>query len=237
LQLRQGDVEEAGRWADTFTTPVPDRPMLWMETPHLTRASILIIRNRDSDLATALEILDAVYAVAERTHSKVHRMRVLALQALALDAMRTSEDGLNALQQAIELARPGGFIRVFVDLGPQMQAMLRRLSERGQAGETLRCILAAFPGSDADLKRGGPDIGAVRPMDDGNRPLVEPLTARECEILELLHRRLSDKEIARALYLSPATVKRHTANIYGKLGVHRRSDAVAQAISWGILPP
>lgn len=235
LQLRQGDVEPAGRWADAFTAPVPDQPILWMDTPHLTRARILIARNRGSDLPAALEILDAVFDVAERTHNATHMMRVLALRALALEMMGEREGAQIAMKDAVALARPGGLIRVFVDLGPPMQAMLRRLSRQGDETESIRRILNAFP--DSGSTSVAPDASVERSPDRGNGSLVEPLTARELEILELLRGNLSDKEIARELIISLATVQRHTANIYGKLGVHRRSDAVAEAEALGLLPP
>jgi ATP/maltotriose-dependent transcriptional regulator MalT len=70
-----------------------------------------------------------------------------------------------------------------------------------------------------------------------NAGLVEPLTGRELDVLALLRERLSDKEIAHKLSLSPATVKRHTANLYGKLGVNKRRDAAIKAEAPGILPP
>jgi LuxR family maltose regulon positive regulatory protein len=235
LQLLQGDVEEAGRWADTFTAPLPDRPMLWIEIPHLTRARILIARNRDADAATALEALEDLHGLAERTHNTRVKIESLALQALALDTLGRPEDGLDALNQTLDLCRPGDFIRVFVDLGPHMKAMLRRLAGHDFAPETIQRILAAFPGS------GTPgyshEAGSTRSLVPGEGSLLEPLTPRELEILALLRKNLSDKQIARKLFLSPETVKRHAANIYGKLGVHRRSDAVAAAEARGILSP
>jgi LuxR family maltose regulon positive regulatory protein len=235
LQLVQGDVEEAGRWADAFTSPLPERPMMWIENPHLTRARILIARNRDADAATALEVLDALYDLAERTHNTPIKIESLALQALALDAMRRPEDGLDALRQALDLCHPGDFVRVFVDLGPHMMAMLRRLATNGFAIETIRRILAAFPRPSSGALGNGHLAGVARSFADVNASLVELLTPRELEILELLHRDLSDKEIASTLFLSPLTVKRHKANIFGKLGVHRRADAVARAEMLGIL--
>jgi LuxR family maltose regulon positive regulatory protein len=211
--------------------------MLWMETPHLTQAHILIARNHGSDLRVALEILDAVSDVAERTHNTTHKLRVLALRALALEMMGEREGAQIALQQAVELARPGGFVRVFVELGPPMKAMLEQLSNESFAAEIIRRVLQAFPDADSGPPSVAPAASVERSPDRGNGSLVEPLTARELEILELLRRRSSDKEIARALIISPATVQRHTANIYGKLGVHRRSDAVAVAEDLGLLPP
>jgi LuxR family maltose regulon positive regulatory protein len=227
----EGDVEEAGRWADTFTSPLPERPLTWIETPHMTRARILIARNRDADVATALEILEDLLSLAERTHITRITIESLALRALALDIMGLSEDGLDALRQALDLCRPGDFVRVFVDLGPHMLAMLRWLATHGYATETVRRILAAFPRTGPDASRDAHGT-AVK-----GASLVELLTPRELEILELLRRNRSDKEIARELFLSPLTVKRHKANIFGKLGVHRRADAVAQAEMLGIPSP
>ena len=114
-----------------------------------------------------------------------------------------------------------------------MQTMLLRLAGQGFAAETVRRILAAF----LELQK------EIAINDAGTRPhaanarLVEPLTDRELEVLALLRERLSNKEIAHMLGLSPATVKRYTVNLYGKLGVGKRRDAVIKAEALGILPP
>jgi LuxR family maltose regulon positive regulatory protein len=135
------------------------------------------------------------------------------------------------------LARPGGFVRVFVELGPPMKAMLEQLSVQGFAAEIISRVLRAFPDADSGPTSVAPAASVERSPGRGNGSLVEPLTARELEILTLLQKRLSDKEIARALFLSTTTVQRHAATIYGKLGVHRRADAVAEAEALGLLPP
>lgn len=128
-----------------------------------------------------------------------------------------------ALRLLVNLAQPGGFLRVFVDLGPPMLAMLLHL---GTA--TVRPILAAFPRPKAQP---APADGT-----SGSHTIVEPLTGRELEILALLRRRLSDKEIARRLGPSAATVKPYAVHIYGKLGVGKRRNAVIKAETLGILP-
>jgi ATP/maltotriose-dependent transcriptional regulator MalT len=95
------------------------------------------------------------------------------------------------------------------------------------AVEAVRYILTAFPAPEA----------TQRPLPQLPPPLVEPLTARELEILELLRQRWSNKEIAQKLGITPVTVKRHIANLFGKLGVNKRLDAVAAAEALAILPP
>jgi LuxR family maltose regulon positive regulatory protein len=158
----------------------------------------------------------------------------LLVRALALAAQGHAEAALVALQQAVELAQPGGFIRLFVDLGPRMQALLRQLAGEEGSSEAIQRILAAFP----DVQDGSAGEPAARsaPRSLKVAGLVEPLTMREREIL-LLREPLSGKEIANKLFISPTTLKRHTSNIYGKLDVHNRWDAVAAAEALGILPP
>ncbi len=130
------------------------------------------------------------------------------------------------------LAQPGGFIRVFVDLGPAMHGLLARLSRRGDATGYLQQILDAFPTMPAAAPEPRPSSSRVVAQTD----LVEPLTHRELAVLVLLAQRLSAREIAQHLTISERTAKRHTANIYQKLAVNNRRGAVAAAIALGILP-
>jgi LuxR family maltose regulon positive regulatory protein len=138
------------------------------------------------------------------------------------------------LRQVVDLARLGGFIRVFVDLGVPMQAMLRRLITQGQSVEPINRILAAFPAEDKN--RVGRESLARQPSPDFSA-VTEPLTRRELEILALLRGPSSIKEIAQILNITPGTAKGHTINLYAKLGVNRRWDAVARAEELNILPP
>ena len=139
---------------------------------------------------------------------------------------------MRSIQQAVELSRPGGFLRVFVDLGKPMQEMLRRLTVPDHLGATIQRILAAFPGVAVGESPSGPVRGPML----NNQTLPEPLTNRELEILALLRTPKSMKDIAFSLTISPATVRRHTMNIYGKLGVNNRWKAVARAEELNILP-
>ena len=118
------------------TDPPPDMAILWLEEPQVTRARILVARGADADLRSALQILDALDEIAERTHNTRYKIEILALRALALDAQGETSAAESMLKQAVDLARPGGFIRVFVDLGKPMQEMLRRLAKQGHSMET-----------------------------------------------------------------------------------------------------
>jgi LuxR family transcriptional regulator, maltose regulon positive regulatory protein len=233
LAYRQGDTEAAFRWADADATPAPDRLLTWLQDPHLAKAQILLARGTDADVQAALDILDALHEIAQRSFSVRFQIEILALRALALEMHGKAGDALAVLQQAVELARPGGILRAFVDLGLPMQTMLLRLAKQGFAVETVRRILAAFP--EPRKKSETSDAGSQ--IHAANARLIEPLTDRELEVLVLLRERLSNKEIAHKLVLSPMTVKRHLVNLYGKLGVNKRWDAVIKAEALEILPP
>jgi LuxR family maltose regulon positive regulatory protein len=231
LMLLQGDLESAGRWADSFTDLPPDQPLLWLEVPQLTRAHILVVRGADADLRLALQILDVLLEIADRTHNTRYKIEILVLRALALDAQGGTIQADAELMQALDLAQQGGFIRVFVDLGIPMQEMLRQLEKQYHSMEIIRRILAAFPEADVN------PVSSVPRPPLGNSILAEPLTPRELEVLTLLQEPSSIKEIALELNISYATARRHTINIYGKLGVNRRLDAVARAKELKIHPP
>ena len=134
------------------------------------------------------------------------------------------------LEQAVRMAEPGGFIRLFVDLGPRMMALLVRLRGRGVALPYVDRILDAFGREKPAAARLTP---VVSPLEQTE--LLEPLTEREREILALLAQRLSNKEIAQQLVISPQTVKRHTVNLYQKLQINGRREAVSEATRLGLL--
>jgi len=240
LFMAQGDNENALQWAATLDAMVPDRPLMSPLDPQLIRAQILLAHGTPADVASALDIVDTLYELAERTHNIRFRIALLALQALLFDAQGRSDAAYAALQQAIELAQPGGAIRSFVDLGPAMHGLLGRLAQQNHATGAIRRILAAFPVLEKKIAAGDAESrGVANAQLNGQlvAPLIEPLTNRERDVLALLRERLSNKEIAGQLSLSPMTVKRHTANLYGKLGVNRRADAVVKAEALRILPP
>jgi LuxR family maltose regulon positive regulatory protein len=136
---------------------------------------------------------------------------------------------VQVIGEALALAQPGGFIRLFVDEGPSMARLLREAAARGLAPEYIQQVLAAFP-----------PVGASQPRpgraDTPHAALVEPLSERELEVLQHIAEGLSNQEIASRLYLSLHTVKVHSRNIYGKLGVHNRTQAIARARALNMLP-
>jgi LuxR family maltose regulon positive regulatory protein len=232
LEYSYGDAATALRWTDAYLAPAPDRLLNWLQDPHLAKVQILLAQGAEADVKVALETLEPLQEFAQRAFSISFQIKILALRAVALAAQGNAVAALAALRQAVDLARPGGFIRVFVDLGSQIQTLLLRLVEQGYAAEIVRRILAAFPVPNRSVEASQSAFW-IRTVNAG---LADPLTTRELDVLALLPERLSNKEIAHRLGLAPTTVKRHTVNLYGKLGVNKRWDAVIKAESLGLLP-
>ena len=248
LWLMRGELESAARWADDFAAPVPDQAWPWHDPPHLIKARILLARGTAADVQLALEILAALGAVAERRHNIRLLIEILALRALVLGALGRAGDAQDALLAAVDLARPGGFLRAFLDLGAPMKEALSQLAAQKDLPTlpTVRRILAEYGDQPTGPAHGGQEArGAVPALPSDStagvirsmQSLIEPLTPREMEVLMLLRDPLSLKEIAQRLFISYQTAKRHTVNIYGKLDVHKRRAAVAKAEALQLIPP
>jgi LuxR family maltose regulon positive regulatory protein len=168
-------------------------------------------------------------------HNTYCLINVLALQAMLNNALGDEPAALATLERAIIMAEAGGFIRIFLDLGPKMAVLLQQLAERDVASKYIGSLLAASQESESGLLT---DSSGHQPVDiaASNDPtLLESLSNRELDVLSLLSQRLSNKEVSGKLFISPETVKRHTINLYKKLDVHTRREAVDKAVSLGIL--
>jgi LuxR family maltose regulon positive regulatory protein len=181
------------------------------------------------DTSAALAALEPLRQQAEAKGWEDERLKVMVLQAVAHHAHGEKDQAAQLLGDALALAEPGGFIRTFVDQGPPMARLLYDALSRGIAPEYVRRLLAAFP--DAEPEQADSPTTKATGTD-----LVEPLSEREIEVLQLIAEGLTNPEIASRLYLSLNTVKVHTRNIYGKLGVNNRTQAGIRARALGILP-
>jgi LuxR family maltose regulon positive regulatory protein len=134
---------------------------------------------------------------------------------------------MSALERALSLAEPEGFVRTFVDEGEPMARLLQQAAARGIAPDYVSRLLAVLGARETD--------SASVPASPGAISLVEPLTDRELEVLQLIGEGYSNQEIAEALVITLNTVKKHASGIYGKLGVHNRTQAVVRAQELGLL--
>jgi LuxR family transcriptional regulator, maltose regulon positive regulatory protein len=232
LALLRGDTETWGRWLDTNRDALMSEPsdaLVGLECPPITRAWALIALGDSPSLSQAndeLAVLKARYA-AENDRSRL--VNVFALEALAGYTRGDQASGLAILERALANGRRGDFVRTIVDLGPPMARMVSTLGARERSSVYLRRLQAAFMTSDVRSRHTIP--GETRQAD----AVMQPLTWREMDVLKQLGHRLSNKEIAVALSISPLTVKKHTESIYRKLHVTGRRDAVKRAQSFGLL--
>jgi LuxR family maltose regulon positive regulatory protein len=228
LAVRQGDLGAASHWATTIGPQVPLAAMSYFYAPQLALPKILLAQDTPASREQAAEVLSRLHAFVTSIYNTRFTIEVLVLQALLDHAQGNNQNALAALQRAVTLAQPGGFVRVFVDLGPKVADLLRRLIPTGATRQYVEQILRAFP-----PERLSPPP-QPRPVEQPG--MIEPLTRREVQVLELLAQHTTTTEIAERLILSDQTVKRHLANIYQKLGVHSRRQAVSTAVALGILP-
>jgi LuxR family maltose regulon positive regulatory protein len=216
----QGEVDRARRWAERTGLDADSEIDVFREGELVILAHVLMAQ-KEWDKATSLisRLLDATEA-GKRWRCVIE---LLALQALILDAQGKQDEALEVLARALTLAEPEGYVRTFVDESEPMAALLRRAASRGIAPGYTPKLLAAF---EPDTISGKPPAATT---------LIEPLSERELEVLRLLKTELSGPEIARELTIALPTLRFHTRNIYGKLGVHNRIQAVTRAETLGLL--
>jgi len=219
IWLAQGKLELAARWARDYGR-LGEAEYL-REFEDLTLARVRLAQDKPTE---ALTLLDALLSPVEVAGRLGPAIEIQALRALALQALDDSNRALDALERALRLAEPEGYARVFMDAGEPMAHLLRQAARRGIAPTYVGQLLAAL------------GAGKAGQAEVDMSPLVEPLSDREMEVLELLAEGLSNAEIGQRLFIALPTVKSHTRNIYGKLGVHSRKEAVVRARALGILP-
>jgi LuxR family maltose regulon positive regulatory protein len=236
--LRRGHLAKASQWAERFISKPITLPYLFY-FPQLTLVKILMAQDTSDSRQQAADLLNQLNDFLTSVHNKQFQINVLALQAIHHDAIGEKSAALDKLTTALNLAEPSGFIRLFADLGPQMFGLLKQLVRQNVALDYIGQILAAFRDDERAVVPEAADRPTASPRQPRrpsppSQPLVEPLTNRELDVLELLAQRLSNKEIAEKLFISGETIKSHLQNIFQKLEVSKRREAVEKAKKVGI---
>ena len=215
LALRQGRLAEASNCIKRYN-PEPFLPPFAFYIPQLTLAKILLAQDTANSRHQAADLLDRLNDFLRSIHNIHYRIHVLALQAILHDKQGEAPAAIEKLTEALALAE---MQNVAVDYIEKILAAFRD-DERAVGPETA----------------GHPIASAHQPLREStlSQPLVEPLTNRELDVLDLLGQRLSTKEIAEKLCISTTTVNTHLRNIYGKLNVNKRREAVGKAKKIGI---
>jgi LuxR family maltose regulon positive regulatory protein len=229
--LAQGKLAAASRWAHQRGLIASGQPTqvdafdFFSLNAFVVLARILLAREQWDD---AIGLLPRLLEAAEAGERTSKAIEILSLQAIAAQAKENTGLALAAIENTLTLAEPGGFVQAFVDEGPPMAHLLYEALGRGMAPDYVRRLLAAFPV--AQPEPSGPPLSQALESD-----LIEPLSEREREVLQLVAEGLTNREIASRLFLSLNTVKAHTRNIYGKLAVHSRTQAIARSQELGLL--
>jgi ATP/maltotriose-dependent transcriptional regulator MalT len=209
--LRQGNLAAAAHLAQENDLPISQARV------HLAQG----------DPSTALVVLEQLHQQAVAKGWEDKRLKVMVLQAVALHAHGEQDKAVQLLYDALALAEPGGFIRLFVDEGQPMAHLLSEAAAQGVMPDYLAKVLAACEAEEQKREDAPPRLPA--------QPLIEPLSHRELEVLHLIAQGLSNQEICERLFLALDTVKGHNRKIFDKLQVQRRTEAVSRARELGLL--
>ena len=234
--VRQGRLAEAMSWVRERGLSVDDELSYLREFEHLILAKIYLAQYKSTRknrfLSEAGGLLQRLLAAAEEGERTGSVIEILIQQALAHEVAGHLSQALLPLERALALAEPEGYVRIFADEGPPMARLLSEAAARrilpGYTGRLLSALEGE--GHAAEVQ---PPVSPLRAP--STQPLVEPLSDRELEILQLIAQGLSNREISERLFLALSTVKGHNRNIFGKLEVQRRTEAVARARELGLL--
>lgn len=243
IWLALGQVQNAIQWAQKELQNVPDRSSDWYEQRQLALARILISRYRADD---ALEILTPLLQMAEARQWGDTIIRTLLLQGMALDQQGEAEQAVPVITRALRMAAPEMYLRTFVDEGGPMVRLLKRLRDmqdeepgikvEAAPGEYLESLLTMLGVTQEVVYETAKNSNGISthptiPAED----LPTPISDREIEVLKLIADGKSNASIADSLYISLSTVKTHINNLYSKLGVESRTQALARAREFNLI--
>lgn len=234
LALAQGDMKKVNSWAQEFDPAglagsfgiegeipiyMPRYPARELELLTLVRA--YLSQNKPAE---AMKLLEALIIAAEKLGRAGVMLEAHILSALGYKALGETGKALSHSKEALQAAEPEGYMRLFLDAGPAISSLFYEAVRQGITPAYTHRLIAAFPVSEFLPQRADKSI-----------KMEEPLSDRELRVLTLIAQGLSNKEIGERLHIETRTVKWHTGNILGKLGVQNRTHAVAKARELGIL--
>jgi len=214
IHLRQGNVDESAQLAWQYDLP-------------LMRARVLIAQD---DPSAALALLEPLRQQAEAKGSARRLLDLMAVQSIALYAYGEKDKAIQMLGEALVLAEPGGYIRLFIDEGEPMAHLSLEAASHGVMPNYINKLLAAF-----EAENQKDEDKSYRQSTSPSQPLIDPLSQRELKILQLVAQGLSNREIGERLFLALDTVKGHNRKIFDKLQVQSRTEAIARARELGLL--
>ena len=234
LALRQGNLPKAEQWARNYD-PHPFHPGYRFYLPPLTLAKVHLALNTEQSQQQADDLLSQLHNYYSSIHNTRFLIDIMAMQALAHDARSDEPSALEKLVEVLRLAEPDKIIRPFLDLGTKMADLLNRLGKQNVSLKFIGFLLRAFRNEMTGAAQSDLSVPTPfkQPFPDATN--LDSLSKREYEVMSLLAQRLSNKEIAEKLFVSLDAVKKHLYNIYQKLNVKNRRQAVEKARALGIV--
>ena len=230
IAVRAGDVETAAAWAAAFELPEESEIPSAMEPYVLIQARVLLAQG---SAAQARSRLSRLLVDADRSGRADRVIEALTLEAVALYALGEEDAALTSLARALALGEPEGYVRVFLDEGAPIHAMLLTLAPRVAYAARLPDLAGERPFGDGAPANDDAASGAPAAQPSSN--LYEALTDRELEVVQLMAEGLTNQAIADRLFVSINTVKTHAKHIYEKLSVRSRAQAALRAVELGLL--
>jgi LuxR family maltose regulon positive regulatory protein len=231
INLTRGEIESAYAWITRCSLFSSDtiEYVHWQVYLHLA-----VILQAQGKLSEAYEILERLVNIMERAGAVTPLMKTLTQLIIISHTLNDDERALSLLQHALEIAKSEGYVRVFTSKGAPMLNLLQLALSRGIEKEYINQLLPAFRLSAARREISRPALPKSH-YKYHTTHLLDPLSDRELQVLQLLDSSLSSVEISRELYLSTHTVRTHIRNIYSKLDVHGRLEAIRKAKDTGLL--
>jgi len=235
IYLNQNRLDKAQTWAAKSGLSLQDAPDHLHEFERLTLAKIMLADSpSEQKIVDVLTLLDAQLKLAQQQNRLRSQIEILTLQAQALHAKGESAQAASALEQALRLAAPEGYLRMFVYEGDALRFLLddlRPMIGRAALGYAEK-ILAMFP---QQIQNPKSKIPFGHDVANPKSEMIDPLSERELEVLRLIAQGLSNQEITQKLVVALSTVKGHNLRIFAKLQAKSRTEAVARARELGLL--
>ena len=231
--IKQGRIKDALIWSNTVVVSQNDISYL-NEFKYITIVRLLIaqykISTEDIFIVWALELIDRLLDEAIQDDRMGVVIEILILKSLLHKEQKNISHALVPLERALKISETAGFFQIFVDEGPAMNHLLTEAASQSIMPDYTAKLLTAFPSGKQNSKMDF-QLSALQI----NQPLLDPLSRRELEILQLIAEGYSNSDICKKLYIALSTIKGHNFRIFSKLQVNRRTEAVARARKLGLI--
>jgi LuxR family maltose regulon positive regulatory protein len=230
IYIKQNRLDKAQAWASRSGLSLYDAPDFLHEFERLTLAKIVLADSpNEQQIVDVLKLLDAQLKLAQKQNRLRSQIEILTLQTLALHTKGEAAQAMSVLEQALQLAEPEGYLRIFINEGETVRSLIDNLRLTiGRAGHPLLGYIAGFsqPTKSQEQKS---------KIHNRQSEMIDPLSERELEVLRLIAQGLSNQEITQKLVVALSTVKGHNLRIFAKLQAKSRTEAVARARELGLL--